>query len=329
VFEAHDLKEARMQHGNAPLTPNGRRRLVALVEEEGFTFEAAAAASNVAKSTAHTWVTRWREAGKAERRDLSCLRDRSSRPHHSPKMLSEADHERCCEVRRRTGWGPRLVASEVGIPHATVHRALRRRGCSRVPREPRQAALRYEWPCPGNLLHMDTKRHARFVEPGHAVTGVRTRRSRGAGWEFVHTLVDDCSRLAYSEIHDDERAATVTAFTRRALDWFLARGIVTERLLSDNAWVYVKNKGLAQLLEERGIEHWRTKPYSPQTNGKVERLQQTMDREWARGLSYRSSADRRAALPHWLDHYNESRLHSALGNRPPMARVRDVLGHDT
>ena len=318
-----------MQHRNAPLTPNGRRRLVALVEEEGFTFEAAAAASNVAKSTAHAWVTRWREAGEAERRDLSCLEDLSSRPHRSPKMLSEADHERCCEVRRRTGWGPRLVASEVGIPHATVHRALRRRGCSRRPTAPREKARRYEWPCPGNLLHVDTKRHARFVEPGHAVTGVRTERSRGAGWEFVHTIVDDCSRLAYSEIHDDERADTVTAFTRRALDWFLARGIVTERLLSDNAWVYVKNKGLARLLGERGIEHWRTKPYSPQTNGKVERLQQTMDREWARGLSYRSSADRRAALPHWLDHYNESRRHSALGNRPPMARVRDVLGHDS
>ena len=317
-----------MQHRNAPLTPNGRRRLVALVEEEGFTFEAAAAASNVAKSTAHTWVSRWREAGEAGRLSLTCLQDRSSRPHRSPKMLSEADHERCCEVRRRTGWGARLVASEVGIPHATVHRALRRRGCSRAPRAPREQVVRYEWPCPGNLLHIDTKRHARFIEPGHAVTGKRTERSRGAGWEFVHTLVDDCSRLAYSEIHDDERADTVTEFTRRALDWFLARGIVTERLLSDNAWTYVKNKGLAQLLGERAIEHWRTKPYSPQTNGKVERLQQTMDREWARGLSYRSSADRRAALPHWLDHYNESRRHSALGDRPPMARVRDVLGHD-
>jgi transposase InsO family protein len=318
-----------MQHRNAPLTPNGRRRLVALVEAEGLTFEAAAAASNVAKSTAHTWVSRWREASEEQRRSLACLQDRSSRPHRSPAMLSEADHERCCEVRRRTGWGPRLVASEVGIPHATVHRALFRRGCSRRPLEPRGAVRRYEWPCPGNLLHIDTKRHARFLEPGHAVTGRRTHGSRGAGWEFVHTVVDDCSRLAYAEIHDDERAATVTAFTHRALDWFLERGIVAERLLSDNAWVYVKNKGLHQLLAQRAIEHWRTKPYSPQTNGKVERLQQTMDREWARGLSYRSSADRRAALPHWLSHYNESRRHSALGNRPPMARVRDVLGHDS
>jgi transposase InsO family protein len=317
-----------MQHRNAPLTPNGRRRLVALVEEEGLTFEAAAAASNVAKSTAHTWVSRWRAADPEQRRSQACLEDRSSRPHRSPAMLSEGDHERCCEVRQRTGWGPRLVGSELGIPHATVHRALKRRGCSRRPREPRQAVQRYEWPCPGNLLHMDTKRHARFLEPGHAVTGKRTHGSSGAGWEFVHTLQDDCSRLAYSEVHDDERARTVTEFTRRALDWFLELGIVAERLLTDNAWTYVKNKELRQLLGERGIEHWRTKPYSPQTNGKVERLQQTMDREWARGLSYRSSADRRAALPHWLSHYNESRRHSALGNRPPMARVRDVLGHD-
>jgi transposase len=301
VFEAHDLKEARMQHGNAPLTPNGRRRLVALVEEEGFTLQAAAAACNVAKSTAHTWVTRWRQAGEAERRDLSCLRDRSSRPRTSPQMLSEADHERCWEVRRRTGWGPRLVASEVGIPHARVHRALRRRGCSRCPREPRPAAVRYEWPCPGNLLHMDTKRHARFIEPGHAVTGVRTQRSRGAGWEFVHTLVDDCSRLAYSEIHDDERAPTVTSFTRRG------PGLVLGARDRDRTAALGQRLGLRQ---ERGPRPAarraghralaRTKPYSPQTNGKVERLQQTMDREWARGLSYRSSADRRAALPRWL-----------------------------
>ena len=317
-----------MQHRNAPLTPIGRRRLVALVEDDGLTFAAAAAAANVSRSTAHTWVTRWREAGEARRADLSCLEDRPSRPHHSPTMLSAEDHDRCCEVRRRTGWGPRLVASEVGIPHATVHRALRRRGCSRRSRAPRESVIRYEWPCPGNLLHVDTKRHARFVEPGHAVTGERTYGSVGAGWEFVHAIVDDCSRLAYAEVHDDERAATVTEFTRRALDWFLEHGIVAERLLSDNAWAYVKNRGLRELLDRRQILHKRTRPHSPQTNGKVERLHQTMDREWARGLTYRSSADRRAALPHWLDHYNESRRHSALGNRPPVDRVRDVLRHD-
>ena len=173
---------------------------------------------------------------------------------------------------------------------------------------------------------MDTKRHARFLRPGHAVTGDRTRNSKGAGFEFVHTIVDDCSRLAYAEVADDERAATVSAFTERALDWFLCRGIVCERLLTDNAWSYTKNKGLAELLDRRAIAHRRTKTYSPKTNGKVERLHRTMDREWARGLSYRSSEARRRALPHWLRHYNGARRHSALGNRPPLARVRDVLG---
>jgi hypothetical protein len=123
-------------------------------------------------------------------------------------MLSAADHERCCELRRRTGWGPRLLGSELGIPHATVHRALARRGLLAPPRAPREKVVRYEWPCPGNLLHIDTKRHARLIEPGPCGDGQGTRGSRGAGWEFVHTLVDDCSRLAYSEIHDDERAAT-------------------------------------------------------------------------------------------------------------------------
>jgi transposase InsO family protein len=318
-----------MQHANAPLTRTGRHRMVMLVEKQGLTFEAAAAASNVARSTVHLWVWRWREASAQERATLACLTDRSSRPKRCPRMLSSAEHERVCKVRRRTGWGPRLIATEVGVPHATVHRALRRRGCSRRPQAPRPAVRRYEWPCPGNLLHMDTKRHACFERPGHAVTGDRTRRTAGAGFEFVHTIEDDCSRLAYSEAHDDEQAATVAAFTERALDWFLELGIVTERILTDNAWCYTKSKDLRELLRARAIEHWKTKPYSPQTNGKVERLQQTMDREWGRGVTYNSSEDRRRALPHWLRHYNERRRHSALGDRPPMARGRDVLGHDS
>lgn len=318
-----------MEHRNAPLTQTGRLRLVCLVEEGGLTFAAAAAAANVAPSTVCCWVGRWREAGVEQRRSLACLEDRSSRPHRSPAMLSEADHDRICELRERSGWGPRLIASEVGIPHATVSRALRRRGCSRLPRPSRDAVQRYEWPCPGNLLHMDTKRHSRFELPGHAVTGDRTTKSRGAGFEFVHVLEDDCSRLAYAEVHHDERAATVAAFTERGLDWFLAQGIVAERLLTDNAWVYTKNKRLRELFHRRAIEHKRTRPYTPRTNGKVERLHQTMDREWARGLTYNSSVDRRLALPHWIQHYNERRRHSAIGNRPPITRVRNVLGQDS
>jgi transposase InsO family protein len=161
------------------------------------------------------------------------------------------------------------------------------------------------------------------------MTGDRTRRSRRVGWEYCHSIVDDCSRLAYSELHDDERAETVTAFTQRALDWLLDHGVVTERLMTDNAFSYTKNRSLHHLLRARQVQHLRTRPYTPRTNGKVERYQQTLQREWAYALEYASSEARRASLPHWVDHYNESRTHSALGNRPPVARVRDVTGLDT
>jgi transposase InsO family protein len=145
----------------------------------------------------------------------------------------------------------------------------------------------------------------------------------------VHSIVDDCSRLAYAEIHDDERAETVASFTRRAFEFFEGRGIAIERLMTDNHFSYTKSKALARLLDRRAISHLTIRPYTPRTNGKVERFHQTVMREWAYAMEYASSDARRLALPHWLDHYNERRSHSALGNRPPMARVRDVLGFDS
>jgi transposase InsO family protein len=319
-----------MQHRNAPLTPQGRRRLVALVEDECLSFEAAAAASNVAKSTAHTWVTRWREAGEEQRRDLGCLRDRPSRPHTSPAQVPE-EAKGICERRERTGWSPRRLADEPDItrPASTVHRVLRRGGCSRRPRPEPPAVIRYEWPCPGNLLHMDVKKLGRFEAPGHALTGDRRRRSRRVGWEYVHSIVDDCSRLAYAEIHEDERAGTVTGFTARAFEWFEERGISIERLMTDNHFSYTKSASMAELLDRRAVSHLLIRPYTPRTNGKVERFHQTLMREWAYAMEYASSDARRLALPHWIDHYNGRRSHSALGNRPPIARVRDVLGFDS
>ena len=318
-----------MQHRNAPLTATGRYRMVMLVEEDGFTFEAAAAASNVAKSTVHLWVTRWRSADEQDRRTLDCLEDRCARPLTSPGQVPATEARRICELRERTGWSPRRLAPELGRPHSTVHQVLRRGGCSRRPAPERPAIVRYEWPCPGQLLHMDVKRFGKFDEPGHALTGDRTRRSRRVGFEYCHSIVDDCSRIAYSEIHDDERAATVTAFTRRALDWFLQLGICAERLMTDNAFAYIHNRSLRELLAARAIDHLRTRPYTPRTNGKVERYQQTLQREWAYALEYASSHARRASLPHWVRHYNERRAHSALGNRPPMMRVREVTGLDS
>jgi transposase InsO family protein len=142
----------------------------------------------------------------------------------------------------------------------------------------------------------------------------------------VHSIVDDCSRLAYSEIHDDEQAPTVTAFVARALAFFSEHGIAAERLMTDNAWAYTHNRSLRELLDGYAIRHIRTRPYTPRTNGKVERYQQTLAREWAYALEYASSDARRESLPHWVRHYNERRTHSALGNRPPIQRVREVTG---
>lgn len=320
-----------MSHHRARFTARGRWEVVRRVQQDGETFAQAAAWAKVSKSTVWEWVARWRAATPEERASLTCLQERSSRPRISPRQVPADEAARICELRERTGWSPRRLAGEPGIArsHSTVHRVLQRAGCSRRPTPERPEIIRYEWPCPGQLLHMDTKRFGRFEHPGHAVTGDRTQRSRRAGWEFVHSIVDDCSRLAYSEIHDDEKAATVTAFTRRALDWLLDHGIAAERLMTDNAFAYINNRSLRELLSARAIDHIRTRPYTPRTNGKVERYQQTLQREWAYALEYASSQARRQSLPHWVRHYNEQRTHSALANRPPIQRVREVTGHDT
>ena len=320
-----------MPHHRARHTPLGRWEVVRRVVGDGETFAQAAAWANVSKSTVWEWVRRWRQASPEDRASLACLAERSSRPHHSPGRVPAVEETRICELRERTGWSPRRIADEPAVnrSHSTVHRVLQRAGCSRRPAPERPAVIRYEWPCPGQLLHMDVKKFGKFTEPGHAVTGDRTRRSRRVGWEYCHSIVDDCSRLAYSELHDDERADTVSAFTERALDWFLDHGIVAERLMTDNAFAYTKNRSLRELLHRRAISHLTTRPYTPRTNGKVERYQQTLQREWAYAMEYASSDARRASLPHWVRHYNEQRTHSALGNRPPLDRVRKVTRHNT
>ena len=319
-------------HRNAKLGLRGRRELV-LAIERGLSLKAAAAAFSVSPATAHRWWHRWRDAGAEERSSLACLCDRSSRPKRCPRMLSTNEQARICAARRRSGWGPRLIAGETGHPHATVWRALRRAGLSRLPPSSREHVRRYEWPGPGDLLHMDTKRFSRFSRPGHAVTGVRDRtgaeRRMRVGHEFVHPIVDDHSRLAYSELHPDERALTVVGFVERALAFFDGHGIQSSRLMSDNAWAYTHSRALRQLLAHRGIRHLLIEKGRPQTNGKVERYQQTLKREWGLGHSYRSSEHRAAALSHWLNHYNTHRPHSALGGQPPTSRIHNVPRQDT
>jgi transposase InsO family protein len=315
-------------HANAKLGLAGRLALVRAIDQ-GMTLKQAAACFSVSPATAHRWWHRWLEGD----RHVGALSDRSSRPTRSPRLLAAELQERICDCRRKTGWGPRLVAGATGVAHSTVWKVLKRAGLSRRPPALKEPANRYEWPCPGDLLHMDVSRYARFLRPGHRVTGDRSQRSRHwmrpetrVGYDFAHAIVDDHSRLAYVELHDDEKADTVTAFVERALAYFERHGITAKRLMTDNGFSYVKNRLLRALLAERGIRHLTTQPYRPRTNGKVERFHQTMAREWAYGLAYQSHHERNQALPHWLNHYNHRRPHSSIGNRPPISRVHNVRG---
>jgi transposase InsO family protein len=320
-----------MAHPNARLGPAGRRELVRLMVEQKMSERQAAACVSVSVATAHRWRRRWLVASLEDRHSGAWTADRSCRPHRSPRRTPELVEQAVCAARRRTGWGPRLIAGETGVAHSTVHAILRRHGCSRAPRAPRPAYRRYEWPCPGDLVHVDVKRYARFARPGHAVTGDRRKTHRdklaGRGYEFFHAAVDDHSRLAYGELLADETAATTTAFFQRALAWFAEHGIAVARVMTDGAWSYTHNRTLRQLLATHGVRHIVTPPYTPRWNGKVERFHQTMDREWGRGVRYRSSTARAHALPHWLHHYNHHQPHSALDGHAPATRAYNVSGH--
>jgi transposase InsO family protein len=315
-------------HANAKLGLAGRVALVAAIEE-GMTLKQAAACFSVSPATAHRWWHRWLAGG----RRAEALLDRSSRPRRSPRVLALELQERICDCRRATGWGPRLIAGATGFAHSTVWKVLRRHGLSRRPSTVKEPANSYEWPCPGDLLHMDVSRYARFLRPGHRVTGDRSQRSRGwmrpetrVGYDYAHAIVDDHSRYLYVELHDNEHADTVTGFLERALAAFAQEGVTVRRLMTDNAFSYVRNRSLRALLDRNGIRHLTTQPYRPRTNGKIERLHQTMAREWAYGLAYRSHNDRNQALPHWIDYYNHRRPHSAIGDRPPISRIHNVRG---
>jgi transposase InsO family protein len=317
-------------HRNAKLGLAGRYALVAAIGG-GMTLRAAAAAFGVSPATAHRWWHRWLGASEESRATLSCLFDRSSRPLRSPRQLAPELAEAICDCRRKTGWGPRLVAGTTGFAHSTVWKVLKRAGISRPPRPLREPANSYEWPCPGDLLHMDTSEYVRFQRPGHRVTGDRSSQDRRHldGVDVVHAIVDDHSRLAYAEIHDDQRAATVVGFLERALAFYQRHGITPTRLMTDNGWQYTRSRELRRLLTRHQIRHQTTRPYRPRTNGKVERFHQTMAREWAHGLAYQTHRERAAALPHWLNHYNTARPHSSLGGQPPTSRVHNLRGQDS
>jgi transposase len=259
-----------------------RVELVDLCLVDGKSRREAAEFRHVSVSTVQYWIDRHRRATDGERTSGAWAQDRPSTPKRQPARVSELVHDQVCEARARTGWGPRLIASELGMAHATVSRCLTRRGMSRPPRE---EVRRFEWPCPGDLIQNDTKRFARFSRPGHAVTGDRSKtgaeKRQRVGYEIAHSAIDDHSRLVYTEIHRDEKAQTVVGFTNRAIAFFEAHGITIARWQTDNAWTYTNNNALAELLSSKGIRHRTIPPRMPKRNGKVERYQQTLKREWA------------------------------------------------
>ena len=292
----------------------------------------------VAWPTAKRWADRYRELGEAG------MQDRSSRPHRQPTKTSQPIVRKIVHVRWKRRVGPVEIAGIVGVPASTVHAVLQRCGISRlaaVDRATGEPVRRYEHPHPGALLHADVKKLGQIPDGGgHRMVGRQQGRKHRAatpdkprnahhnkkmGHAYVHTVVDDHSRVAYAEIHDDETALTATAVLRRAVIWFAARGIVTERVLTDNGPCYRSNLWRDQC-QDLNLTHKRTQPYRPQTNGKVERFHRTMTAGWAFRRLYLSESARRKALPAWLHEYNHHRNHSAIGKVPPISRLTNLPG---
>jgi transposase InsO family protein len=299
-------------HGNARLTPFQRRLLCERIRLEAWTVAEAADAAGCSERTAYRWLSRYDRGDSME--------DRSSAPHRRPTRTPEPLEVEIERLRRLRFTSTRIAAT-LGLATSTVCAVLARRGLNRLwklgpPEPPNRYCRRH----PGELVHLDVKKLGRFWRPGHRVTGTRSARNRGAGWEFAHVAVDDCTRLAYVEVLDSERGPDTVAFLERALAWFARHGVVVTALLTDNGTNYrsvVFNAACRSLQ----LRHLRTQPYRPRTNGKAERFIQTMLREWAYAASYPTSQARLRALGGWIDYYNHQRPHGALGHKPPTSRL--------
>lgn len=317
-------------HANAPLSVEGRRRLIELITS-GLSIRQAATICAVAPATAHRWITRWTKATDEERASLRCFADRSSRPHHQPRRSSHELEQRILEARSRTNLGPARLSHIVGAPPSTIWKVLNRHGRSRGACRPRPITTRYEWAEAGTLIHVDTAKLARFDRPGHRTRGrstdARRNSDRGLGHVVVHVAIDDHSRYAYLEQHADEKGDTCARCLARALRHFTDLGLnPAEAVMTDNARNYRSSRVFRETLRAHGAKHILTPPYTPRWNGKAERFIQTMKREWAYAHEWPSSQARTRALGSWLRTYNRRRRHSSLGNRPPISRVHNVRG---
>ena len=302
-------------HKNARLTPHGRERAARLILG-GQAPKAVATAAGVCPRTVRKWTERYRTEG------LAGLVDRSSRPKrlHRPTLPAIVE---CIATLRRQRLTGKAIAAELGVSPATVSRVLRRLGLSRLSAlDPAAPIRRYERDNPGDLIHIDIKKLGRFNRVGHRITGDRSGQSstRGVGWEYVHVCIDDASRLAYAEIKNDERKATAIAFLKAAVAYYAKLGVRVLRVMTDNGSCYV-SKAFARACKRLGLKHIRTRPYTPQTNGKAERFIQTSLREWAYARAYQNSDQRFAELPYWIHRYNWHRPHGGIGSMPPISRL--------
>lgn len=307
-------------HKNAKLTPLGRARLVELILS-GQSPEAAARAAGVCPRTARKWLARYKKEGPAG------LEDRSSRPHQVRNPINPNTARRIIELRRmrRTG---KHIARETGVSPATVSRILKRAGLSRLKDlDPPQTVRRYERQRPGELIHLDIKKLGRFKKPGHRVTSSRKGQSNprgtkagGHGWEHVHVCIDDHSRIAFTQIHPDEKACSAVAHLNAAIAYYKSLGVTVQRVMTDNGSCYRSN-AFKKACKTLGIKHIRTKPYTPKTNGKAERFIQTAIREWAYARAYKTSEQRAKDLPLWTHLYNWHRPHGGINEQTPISRL--------
>ena len=301
-------------HRNAKSTPTTRLLLVRRVLFEGWSYAAAAQGFAVSVRTVAKWVRRFKDGG------VAALEDASSRPGAALHQTSPGAVALIRLLRERHGLPAWAIGRALRIPRSTVSAWLRRLGLNRPPAAPPVPVQRYEWPHPGDLLHVDIKPLGRIGQVGHRIHGDRRRSTPGIGWEYVHVAIDDHSRVAYVEVLADQLGTTCAAFLSRAVGWFQARGVTMRRVMSDNGSGYV-SRAWRLTCATLGLRHLRTRPYTPRTNGKAERFIQTLLREWAYVEPYASSQIRRSKLRPYLRYYNSQRPHASLNYQAPWSRL--------
>jgi transposase InsO family protein len=307
-------------HSRARLTHLRRVELVERIVIDRWPVSAAAEDAGVSIRTAYKWLARYRAEG------ADALRDRSSRPEYMPRLTAE-DRSRVIVALRRCRLSGPEIATALRMAPSTVAAVLRRAGLARLPPlQPPPPLRRYEREMPGDLVHVDIKKLGRIQAVGHRITGDRRDTRRGGGWEFVHVAIDDATRLVYVEVLATERGEAAVAFLSRARAFYARHGITVKSVMSDNGSCYV-SRNFAEACQRFRIRHLRTRPYTPRTNGKAERVIQTLLREWAYVVPYARSERRTAALSSWVSYYNHRRPHRGLQRMTPFARLTAKLNN--